>query len=625
MNARRLLIAAILPPSASFVVLALASILPVHLSDQAFPEWRRVEGLDLPSGVPALYVSDRTDTRQRHFYGFVLHGLAYPSRTYAWVVPEESRDTDSMAIGVAADGSLHGPGSVVSLGPAGEARLRLVSRTGVVLFDDDAARLRMTPRLPFLAGARTFTLRPPPTSPISRRRPASLLTGVRLLRLAALIGTAVALAGIASDFIPDGAPAFMAAAAAVPATAAILLWLFSWSQVLPFRSPGGWPYLAWAAGALVWAFGTGSRRLERPRVRFRAAAVLAIVLAVLAVQDVASLDFDEDAQSHWMVMAQSYEALGRHDAPAQTDHYLAGIYPYGYAAYLATAAWAADSEGKFPRPGDSTDLAVLVYRLAAAALAAGFFVLLAAELSAASGRVAFALAGCAFVAALFPILRGYHHAAETFLVPLLGSAMVLVAMGRRLESWALVATGLFVGAAATLLKLEGALLFAIAVLPWLAGEGSRIWTGRPFRTAAAVALGLLPLAIWKFGLPVRDTLYETPALSVLIARRRLALAILGRCGAWVFRNGWVVFLLGLAPAAWAGSRRSGSSPIVWFAGLAAFLLFPLVYVFSHASWEWQIDTSYSRIVLVPFLGIVLFTLERFAGWGPEPATEDDAR
>lgn len=618
----------LVPLGGALFLLLLASLIPLRLDKRNFQDQLRASGLELPHGVPYLFVSRDTGDSARHFYGFALHNFAFPSPKLAWIVPLESRDSLSVAAGVDAGGRYVPPRMGEEAAASVENALSEFVADGVVLYDSEDARTLFLRRVPLLTRARFAGVLAPsqPRAGVGRR-PASEVSLPRWLRMASMIGVASCLAGLSWRlFRGDAWGGVAATSLGVVLAGPVLVWMASWAQLLPLRAPGVWPFIAWGAAgvALVVASVRDGERLpatgrfvEMLQSRRAWAVGATLVITVFCADGILRLDFDEDAHSHWLLMARSYFSEGHHAPELLTQHVNSATYPYAYASLMALSAWAADTPPEqFYRINEPTAVAILLYRLGISALGLAALGLLAWALrSTRSGSIAAALCGTGLALVLFPILHGRHHAAETVLFPLLLAAIVLVEASLRLERLGLLAAGLFVAGSCTLVKLEGGLLVAVCVTPWLIVR----WPGlrallRPLPVLALLA-GLLPTVVWKANLVVANEVYAYPSLAKLLARKGELPGIYAAAFTLLAREGWLLFLGVALPLAWgawwssAGSFREGlyrsAVPVSVLACVAGL---PLIYVFSAWPPIWQLSTSYGRLLMPVLFGTLYYAL-----------------
>ena len=622
------LIGVLFPLFGSIAFLLLGSLIPVRLDARNFQDQFRASGLALPSGVPYLYVSLDTGVSARHFFGFALHNLAFPSKKLAWVVPVEARDLSSYAAGIDRAGRFVAPGGLEEGLTSAAEVLRNFVDTGVILYDSEAARTAMLERVPALDRAlRSGVLAETPHGTVTRRRIASEFSLVRLLRVASMIGLASCLGALALHHLRKdywgGVAALALGTALCPP---VLVWAVSWAQVIRLRAPGVWPFVAWATA--MGAVGLFSSRdatgdsatgrfveVMRTRKTWFAGAVLVFVGFVGV--GVLRNDFDEDAHSHWLLMARSYFESGRHVPESLTQHPNSATYPYAYAALMAISAWAADTPpGQFFKINSPTALAILWYRVCVSTLGLASLCLLAWALrSSDGGSSGFALVGSGVVLALFPILQGRHHAAETVLFPLLLGTIVLVESSLRLGRTALLAAALFLAGSCTLVKLEGGLLVLACVAPWMFvrwpdGKGAieRL-------SCLSLLVGLVPTVIWRATLRVPDVIYRTPSVEGLLEGRARLGGIYREAFRLLLVDGWLPLIAVVLPLAWWRWARYAPSvgtavlrSAVPVATLSCVSLFPLIYVFSELPPIWQLSVSYGRLLMPGLFGATYFAI-----------------
>ena len=184
------------------------------------------------------------------------------------------------------------------------------------------------------------------------------------------------------------------------------------------------------------------------------------------------------------------------------------------------------------------------------------------------------------------------------------------------------AIALFVAAAASLVKLEAALLLLAVVLPWfIGGEMRRAARGRLMSGFVVLVAAALPALIWKLTLPIADTIYTAPAVNFSVI-----VSVYSRAATVLLKNDRFLLFFGALPLAalfnWRRRRRWLDLVVplsVWgaCAGLAA------IYIFTTLPRMWQIDVSYPRLVLLPAFSALLYCLAVFL---PErPRLEEASR
>jgi hypothetical protein len=612
-----------LPVGMSAIVLLLASVIPFRLEYRNFPDLARTERLGLPRGVPYVFVSADMEPRAYRFATFVLHGLAWPRADFVWLVPAEVYQPVWWAVPVSGDGRVGRPGRL----PTRELSL---ASNGVVLYDDEESRRMMGERLPGLRDApRSYTL-PDSSRALFLVRPPHLeLTAARLLRFAGLLALPLGLWVAIRTRLPGDSGGTIAGAAtlAVLLTPCLWIWLSSLSQLVPIRGPdiAGW------GGGLVGAALAFPRRVQRASRKPRhfpqsAATVVAlggVVVAYLGIY-LLKLDFDEDAQAHWLLQARSYYETGSHDSAALAQHNHAARYPFGYSALLSLAAWGADVRPpSFMQLNPETGLSLALYRTGVGALHLSFLGFLAWSLSAGSrSRVAYALVGTLFVAALFPILQGHAVGVEIILFPLLGGALVASEAAGRLRRPELLVATVLLSAAAAMTKLEGGMLAAVAVGPWFLSSAISLrgaWNRRFASVLGIVfSLALVPVLLWRLGLSVPDTFYRNPSVGEILRWSSETGALYRQAATAILRGEGALLVLVIVPAAflWRFAGRTeifgrAAEALVPVSIAAAVLGFPLLYAFSTRPQLWHLAASYERLLYLPVLSGAVYCLTVF--------------
>jgi hypothetical protein len=238
-------------------------------------------------------------------------------------------------------------------------------------------------------------------------------------------------------------------------------------------------------------------------------------VAIYALLFLVRLDFDGDFFNNWLPQARFHYLLGKHDPGVIITQGAihASSYPPGYGIVLSTLMWVS---GMTPKEsfliGPESSFAILLYRLFIFALNAALLMLVIVYLKELrAGQPAIWMAFVAVILWLIPSTAGKHIASETVLFPMLAASIVLIAAGQKLTAPAMTIVGILVGGMATLIKWEAALIFALAVLPWIgAGWQSSIAQASratKLRWALALALSLIPVAVWKMTLTVHNEFF----------------------------------------------------------------------------------------------------------------------
>lgn len=609
------------PAAIALGLLLCASLWPLDVARRSFQELARADGLPLEANRPYLLVSTAGSARAEVFSVRVLSRLGWPDPRAAWLVVGDPATSPATALTLDARGQLWNHTVALSADS-----LQPFVRDGVVLYDDAATQRATAQAWPSLADApRAHVLAAYVPAGLVRRTPRSAWTYTRHLRLTALLAVPLLLWTWLRAREPV-LPATAAFGASLLVALAALLWLASLSQVTPLPSPGVWPYVAWL-GAAVLAASAGREAPAAsisPRRLGAGGWALVVLVTLYVLGHLLRLDLDEDAHAHWALMARAYYSLGHHEPAAVQGHVHAATYPYGYATLLSLSGWAATvPQAGFFRICDEMGTALLFYRFAVAGLDLALLGLLAAWLRSAFPREVLWPAGLALFWAVVPVLRGEHIAAETFLVPLLGGGLVLVRLGRQLFSLTLISAGLFVAVAGTLLKLEGGLLFALAVAPWLVADMAATGAWRRRGPWLALLVGLWPVVQWRLSLPASSPLYDPPSLAGLLASGPQVAQSYSLCARFVLRQGLLLPLLALPLACATYRLKAGlrghdgwRGLLVPASVLTALLALPLIYVFSHLPREHQIETSFGRLLFLPTLSAWLYAFDTLARASP---------
>jgi len=633
-HANVLVLGVLTPFAGTLLLCALGSVWPIRLDYRALQDLNKLQGLGLPeSSGDFIFFSQDEAVENGRIATFALRQLAFPAGSVLWLSLKERTTApgnrgsvavdsfgDAYAVSVGNDGGLQWrPASDVSK----EARQQIESK--YLIFDSEQTRDAFEQRWPFLrASAHSVVLSGAAVPSVALRRVTNEFTPARVLRIAAVLGTWVAAFLVIVQAPFCRAHRWVGLAAALFLALGLNIWLAylcQWvSPALVRFSPA-----ICSAALLVLAVlmarrrrtgeESGSASPDAAPSRITSALIVCAVVAY-ALLFLVRLDFDGDFFDNWLPQARFHYLLGQHD-PAVViaqGSIQAASYPPGYGIALSTIMWMA---GMNPTtsflPGPESSFAILIYRLLIFALNASLLLLLAAYLRT---RVSWGVTLWILVAfmtmLLIPSTAGRHTAAETVLFPMLAASILLVARGQRSGEAGLTALGLLIGAAATLVKWEGTIIFLFAALPWLLSgfkiTGPKVSARQVPQWMAALGVGLLPTLIWRATLRVRNEFFAAMTWSRLTSSIHLLPGLSASAARLMLDDGRILLLLALPFATVYQLRAAPSwtavaipiSVIAFFAGWVVILLF------SNVPPHHYVETSYPRLVMVPAFSAILY-------------------
>lgn len=626
------------PLGLSTLALLLAGVFPLRLDLRTFQTQARLEPLGLPRGADFLVLTRDNTVASAELAQFALAHWSFPRGARHWLTLAESSTGPWSGgfTGVDAGGGFLRPatrerGFVFEPQPRPDW-LDAAVRGAAVVYDSAVTRALFEARLPELRrAARVFVADGARPDPVPLGRARGLLTPGRVLRLSALIGTLAAAVALLRRGV--GCEALQAARAL--ATAAGLGLGLSSVIAVTYVCGELRPGLGTVAPFALWLLGAAAVARFAPQVRPAAAAprspwsvALMVAGTLYAGVAVLRLDFDGDTYTTYIPVARYLYLLGHHDPldPGIGALVQGSVYPPGFAVLLTLPLWVMGQprEASFAL-GAETSAVVLLYRLAVVMLDLAFLAALGAFLrSRPRGTPHLALAGVLGALGLAPVLRGAHTAAETLLVPLAGLAVVTLAAGRRAGLTALAATGVFLGATLTLVKLDGLPALLLLVVPvWLGTRDARSSSQTAWRRdvplVAALIAGLVPFVVWRLTGPVSNASFAGAAPAQALAR-------LPALGAEAFKllvkhELWVALCV-LLPAALAAhvARRAPWRELLVPLGIATqCAAWVSVYAFSTLGAASHMELSLPRIMLAPALAALIWALAGAAEPAPVEA------
>ena len=635
-----------MPFLAAIALCAFASIWPVRLDARALQDLSKVQSLGLPqSSGQFVFLSRDNSIESARIATFGLRQLAFPDGSVFWAALKEQCNgpwsggfaaiDQSGAAFVLTEGAVEDRQWAPASEQANEARERIT--TSFVVYDSPATRVLFEQRWPFLkASERVAVVTDAPAgSALRLRRPASEFTLTRIARMASVIGSYVALWLILIQL-----PWLERSSAWLISTSAIFFGLglnISLTYLLQWVSPAltHWsPLILWAGFLLALLLvkptheSPGALSVHPPSSK-AARLLLVYCVAAYVLLFLVRLDFDGDFFNNWLPQARFHYLLGRHDPTAIIGQgsMQGASYPPGYGIVLSSLMWVSGM-----RPAESflmgpeSSFAILMYRLFICALNAALLLLIVMYLrQLGAGNPAIWIACLAVTLLLIPTTAGKHIASETLLFPMLAAAMVLIAVGRHSKSSGLTAIGLAVGGMATLVKWEAALILTLAVLPWLVSSSqpstARASVGTKLRWAATLALSLVPVAVWKLTLTVHNEFFAPVTWARFVSSAHLLPSLAGRAARGMLDDGRILLFVLALPCAMVFrflSSRWAALPVPF--GIVSLVTgFIVIFLFTNMNAVTYLDTSYSRLMMVPTFGAILYCAEAVGSAGVSPA------
>ena len=609
----------------------------MRLDARALQDLSKVQSLGLPqSSGQFVFLSRDNGIESARIATFGLRQLAFPDGAVFWAALKEQCNgpwsggfaavDQGGAAFVPTKGAVEGPPWAPAPEQADEARERIT--TSFVVYDSPATRALFEQRWPFLkASERAAVVTDAPAASTFRlRRPASEFTLTRIARMASIIGSFV----VGWLFLIQ-LPSLERSGAWLISSTAIFLSLglnISLGYLLQWVSPAitHWSSAVLWAGLLLAALFVSLKREQRggapafhlPSSR-TARFVLVYCVAVYLLLFLVGLDFDGDFFNNWLPQGRFHYLLGRHDPTVILGQgsMQGASYPPGYGIVLSSLMWMSG----MPRAesfliGPESSFAILIYRLFIFVLNAALLLLVAMYLrQLEAGQPAAWVACIAVTLLLIPTTAGKHIGSETVLFPMLAASIVMIAFGKKVEAPGLTTIGLAIGGMATLVKWEAAIILALAVLPWLVSGSqpstARASLGTKLRWAAALALSLVPVAVWKLSLTVHNEFFAPVTWPRFVSSVHLLPSLAGRAARGMLDDGRLL-LFGLALPCAALFRFQSSrwkELAVPFGIMSLITGFVVIFLFANLDAGRYLDTSYSRLMMVPTFGAILYCAE----------------
>jgi hypothetical protein len=638
----------IVPFLVAIAVCGFASIWPLRLDARALQDLNKVQSLGLPksSGTFAFFSRDNSIESAR-LATFGLRQLAFPDGAVFWAVLKERCNGPWSAGFSGIDAS--GNAFVIAGGSDGEWQWssatqqspELQSRiaNSFVVYDTEQTRASFEQRWPFLkACERTVVLTDAPSAgSVRSRRFANEFRINRIFRIASLVGSLIAVFFLLTLLEwPNSANGWLISGVAVFVTLGLNI---SFSYLLQTVSAGitHWtPTILWLGLLGVWLIkasrGSQTQELFFPIPQMRAMRLALVYLAgAYVLLFLVRLDFDGDFFNNWLPQARFHYLLGRHDPLTIIGQgsMQAASYPPGYGIVLSTLMW---MTGMNPTEsflvGTDTSFAILVYRLFIFGLNAALLVLILSYLGELRpGNPSVWVACIAVTLLLIPTTAGKHIASETVLFPMLAASILMIAAGNSFRSSSIIAIGIAVGGMATLIKWEATIIFGLAVLPWavsaLFSSGNGVNRSAKFSWVVSLALSLVPVLVWKLSLKIHNEFFLPVTWSRFVSSLPMLPGLAGRAARGLLDDGRLLLLALALPCAvvlrYANSKLNALPVPLGIAGLV--VGFVVIFLFSNLDPNTYLDTSYSRLTMIPTFGAIVYCAEALATrWTPSIAS-----
>lgn len=625
------------PFLAAIALCAFASIWPLRLDARALQDLNKVQSLGLPksSGEFAFFSRDNSIESAR-IATFGLRHLAFPNGSVFWAALKEQCNGPWSAGFSAVDSS--GNAFVVSGGSDGEwqwssatepsSKLQTRIAGSFVVYDTDQTRALFEQRWPFLKNCeRTVVMTGASAGSVRSRRFANEFTFNRVFRIASIVGSLLAVFFLLTLLEwPRPVNGWLIFSVATFLTLGLNISLAYLLQSFSSRVTHWTPTILWFGLLGLWLIKrkVGSREdllFRLPQTRAMQMA-LVYVVAAYALLFLVRLDFDGDFFNNWLPQGRFHYLLGQHDPLMIIGQgsMQAASYPPGYGIVLSTLMWVS---GMNPAEsflvGTDTSFAILIYRLFIFGLNAALFVLVfsyARELR--PGNPAVWIACVAVTLLLIPTTAGKHVASETVLFPMLASSILMIAAGNSLKSSSITGIGLVVGGMSTLIKWEAAVIFALAVLPWVVSAlftpECRVTRSTKVRWIVSLGLSLVPVLVWKVSLKIHNDFFVPVTWPRFVSSLPMLPGLAGRSARGLLDDGrLLLFAVALPCATLLRFSRSKWKALPVPLGIGALVVgFVVIFLFANMDPGTYLDTSYSRLTMIPAFGAVVYCTEALA-------------
>lgn len=646
---RALWFGVLLPLLGTVALLAAGTIWPFRLDHRTLQDLHRVQDAGLPTAnAHILFLTRDNSLENSKTYQFALKLLAFPKGKILWAALAESSNGPWYGDVVAVDSAGIVQPMVESTSNSAKLPVfdhvrpeaELLSGEEYVLYDSTETRSRFEERWPFLreAGRATVLKSAGKESAFTHRSIKSVFSIARLFRLTALLAGGSSLAFVLLWVLPlPQSQRWLAVGGAIMLGVGLnfgLAYLLQWlSPKLTHFGP-----VFVCIGSLIVSLAcvllTSARETSLPWPARRGSwLVLGYALGAYLFLFLLRHNFDGDFFYNWLPQARNHYLHGEHDPVSvlrDTGTTQGATYPPGYGISLSLLFWAMDLDPSTSfLCSEETSFAILTYRLLIWMLNTALMLLLGSYLAALNGgRPTLWILGMGLTLLLLPSTAGAHIAAETLLFPLLASAVILIAAGRNLSQGGLTTIGLVVGALATLVKWEGAILFLGGVLPWLLAP-LRQRSGRPtmrelLAWAAVLLLALTPVLLWKVTLKVHNDFFSPVTWQGFWSGLPRLPPFVQAALRLTWENGRLVVLLAL-PLAFLARCAGGSS---WSAAVIPVSVYALsiawvvIFLFANIYPLIYLETSYHRLIMLPTFSAVLYGCEALAILSPNRKDEE---
>jgi hypothetical protein len=617
------------------------SLWPIRLDYRSLQDLHKLEGLGLPqSSGRFLFLSRDNSIESVRTATFALRQLAFPNGSVDWGALKEACDGPWKGgfFGVDFDGQSYKTGISASgalswIPDDGLRNLALAdTRDAYVIFDSQATRQTFEARWPFLKQATHVSVLPDTeVKSFVRRQFSSQFTIARVVRIATTMGTffAMFLLLMHLPFLRR-APAVVSAAVATFLALGMNIYLAYLIQLISPALVRWTPSLLWLVGLIAASSLYPRTQLCRPKepkwqftpLSASGRTALTFCLLAYALLFLLRLDFDGDFFNNWLPQGRFFYFLGRHDPSLiiQQGSMQAASYPPGYGILLSIVMWMTgmDPSASF-LPGMDSSFAILIYRLLVLALNVSLFLLIVVYLKRLGAeKSAFWTPALLILMLLIPTTAGKHIGAETILFPMLAASIVLIATGCRCSVDGLTVLGLLVGGMATLVKWEAGLTFSIGVLPWLLPPSkARLSKSSIAIWPSVTVLACLPTLIWKVTLPIHNQFFASVDKARLIASAHEFAGLAFTAARMMLDDGRLILFLFALPCALVFQLRAKPrwQPFLVPACIATLLIgWIAVFLFSNLPAITYLETSYSRLIMIPTFSAILYCADALIDW-----------
>jgi hypothetical protein len=177
---------------------------------------------------------------------------------------------------------------------------------------------------------------------------------------------------------------------------------------------------------------------------------------------------------------------------------------------------------------------------------------------------------------------------------------------------------------ATLVKREAGLIFAVGVLPWLfplaASKAGRLSKSSIVVWPAVTALACLPALIWQATLPIHNPTFGSLDKARLLASAHQFVGLAGTAARMMLADGHLILFLFVLPCAMVFQLRAKPRwpSFLVPACIAALLIgWIAVFLFSNLPPINHLETSYSRLIMIPTFSAILYCADALIDWSGE--------